>query len=312
MKYFLTNIFSYFIPIKLIANNFNPIILYHSLGKGSKFNSNIDHVNLEILFKQLKIIKKYWKFVSIDEYSISKTKKGLACLTIDDGYKNIIDEALEVFKNLEIPITIFINSSTLEGKIFWRDKVRYLIERNLVTKYTNFSKLFEKKHIRKFYSISKHQNFNSIQVEEDIDQFLLSERILLNKSDRLCFDSSKYFIKDSLISYGNHTANHYVLSSLNKEEQYNEISKCKNFIDKLDVNKSEVFSIPFGGNNSFNKDTLLILEDLNYRKVLKSTNSLDTLAISNEISRFMPQSYEMKKTLKKIIFKKNDHGLIYF
>ena len=91
-----------------------------------------------LISHDLKSIQKYWKFVTIDEYASAKNKKGLASLTIDDGYKNIIDESLEVFKSLDIPITIFINSSTLNGKIFWRDKVRYLIENKLVAKYVNF------------------------------------------------------------------------------------------------------------------------------------------------------------------------------
>ncbi len=304
MKLFLKDIISSFIPIGLISKNFNPVLLYHSLGSGSKFKNNVDHVNLEILINQLKSIQKYWKFVTIDEYASAKNKKGLTSLTIDDGYKNIIDESLEVFKSLDIPITIFINSSTLNGKIFWRDKVRYLIENKLVAKYVNFSNLFEKKHIHKFYLISKDQKFNSIEVEKDIDLFFSKESIILTNSDKLCFDSKRYFIKNNLVTYGNHTANHYMLSSLNKQEQYDEILKCKDFIDELDVNKSEVFSIPFGGDNSFNKDTLLCLDDLNYKKVLKSTNNLDTLKISNEICRLMPKYYEIEKTLKKLFLKK--------
>ena len=37
--------------------------------------------------------------------------------------------------------------------------------------------------------------------------------------------------------------------------------KCKNFIDKLDINKSRVFCLPFGGINSFNNDTISNLKD---------------------------------------------------
>ena len=118
MKYFFKNIIASLIPIKLITNNYNPVLLYHSLGSNSEFEDNIDHVNLEILNNQLKSIQKYWKFVCIDEYVNTTNKKGLASLTIDDGYKSVIDESLKVFKNLNIPITIFINSSTFEGKIF--------------------------------------------------------------------------------------------------------------------------------------------------------------------------------------------------
>jgi peptidoglycan/xylan/chitin deacetylase (PgdA/CDA1 family) len=303
MKYFFLDIISSLISTKLVASKYNPIVLYHSLGDNIETKNNIDHVNLEILDMQLSYIKKYWKFVSIDEYIFTKNKKGLACLTIDDGYKNVIDEALEVFRHLEVPITIFINSSTLDGKIFWRDKVRYLIKKGLVEKYISTSMLFKKEHIKKFYSISKQKNFNSIQVEKDIDNFFFTEKIFLN-SDKLCFDNKKYLIKDKLISYGNHTANHYLLSSLSKQEQFDEISKCKNFIDKLDVNRSEVFSIPFGGNDSFNEDTLSNLHDLKYKNFLKSTNNLDSLEISNTIPRFMPKSFAIDKTLKKLFLKK--------
>ena len=290
--------------MKLITNNCNPILLYHSLGNNSKFAENIDHVGLEILETQLKNIQKYWKFVSIDEYVNAKSKKGLASLTIDDGYKNVIDDALEVFENLNTPFTIFINSSTIDGKIFWRDKVRYLIENDLVQKFVNSSSLFEKNHIKKFYFVTKDPKFNSIQVEKNIDEFLLKENLKINSSHKLCFDNEKYFIEHPLVSYGNHTASHYVLSSLSPQEQYHEIAECKKFINRLNINKSDVFSMPFGGNQSFNSDTLSILHDLNYENILKSTNNLDTAISSNQINRFMPKTNELKQTIKKLYLKK--------
>ncbi len=308
MKYFFKNIIASLIPIKLITNNFNPVLLYHSLGSNSEFDDNIDHVNLEILNTQLKSIQKYWKFVSIDEYVNASNKKGLASLTIDDGYKSVIDESFKVFKDLNIPITIFINSSTFKGKIFWRDKVRYLIKNNIVSKYVNSSNLFTKDHIRRFYFVSKDPKFNSIKVEKGIDEFLFKENLKLNDEQKLCFDSRKYLIKDTLVSYGNHTANHYMLSSLSKQEQYEEIIKCKNFIDKLDINKSEVFCLPFGGIDSFNNDTISNLKDLNYIKILKSTNDLDNIIISDQINRFMPKTYTIENTLKKLYLKKMIKG----
>ena len=308
MKLFIQNILSSLVPIKLVKKKFNPVLLYHSLGSVSKFKNNIDHVNLDILYIQLESIQKNWKFVSLDEYINTKSKKGLATLTIDDGYKNVIDESLEVFKNLNIPITIFINSSTFNNKIFWRDKVRYLIENNLVQKYVGNSYLFQKEHIKNFYSISKDPTFNSIQVEKDIDQFLKTEKIIINDSHKYCFDNKKYLIKNNLICYGNHTANHYVLSSLSRQEQYEEIINCKNFIDNQDVNKSEAFCVPFGGVNSFNQDTLTNLEDLDYKMLLKSTNELDSIKFSNQISRFMPQSLKIEKTLKILYLKRMMRG----
>ena len=73
-------------------------------------------MDLNTLEIQLKTVQKYWKFVTIDEYVESKNKKGLACLTIDDRYKNVLDESLKIFENLEIPITIFINPQLFKEK----------------------------------------------------------------------------------------------------------------------------------------------------------------------------------------------------
>lgn len=296
-------IISYMIPAKLIRKSFNPILLYHSLGSKKQFNKNIDHVKLTILYDQLEYIQKYWKFVSIDEYANSKKKNGIASITIDDGYKNIIDESLEVFKSLSIPVTLLINSSTFKNKIFWRDKVRYIIKNNLVLEFQNKSQIFNKYKINDFYLITKNPKFNSIQVEKEIDQFLYKKNINLNNELKLCFDDKKYLLKDDLIYYGNHTANHYMLSSLSKQEQYNEINDCKNFLDKLNVNTTKIFSVPFGGENSFNEDTITILRDLDYKILLKSNNSLDSRNFSTQISRFMPQNSNIKITLKYLYIK---------
>jgi hypothetical protein len=167
MKKFLKKNLSSFIPIKFIANKCNPILLYHSIGTSNYFDDNLDHVNLVTLERQIENIQKYWKFVSIDEYAESKNKKGITSLTIDDGYKNIIDQALKLFEISNIPITIFINSSSFNGKIFWRDKVRYIIDNNLVEQFIEDSKLFNKSHIKTFYYETKNSFLNSIQVERD-------------------------------------------------------------------------------------------------------------------------------------------------
>ena len=104
---FLVNKLSYFVPMKLITKNFNPILLYHSLGVKSEFENNLDHVNLEVLEQQIKKIQKYWKFVSIDEYVESKNKKGIASITIDDGYKNVIDD-FRVVNKFKTSVTLLL------------------------------------------------------------------------------------------------------------------------------------------------------------------------------------------------------------
>ena len=303
MKQFLKKIILSFIPIKLICNKFNPIFLYHSLGSNSNFVENIDHVNLTTLENQLTNVQKYWKFVTIDEYVATKNKKGLACITIDDGYKNVIKESLKIFEKLEIPITIFINSSTFQGKIFWRDKIRYLIENRLVTKFIENSQLFNDDHAEKFYSVSKNSKFNSKEVEEELDKFFLEKNLNAKSNNNFCFDDVKYLINHPLISYGNHTANHYVMSSLSKDQQFKDVLDCKNFLKKFNINKSNTFCIPFGGKDSFNEDTISILEELDYKATLLSENKLNSILNNNQIDRFMPRRLDIIEIIKTLYLK---------
>ena len=303
MKQFLKKIILSFIPIKLICNKFNPIFAYHSLGSSSNFIENIDHVNLKTLENQLINVKKYWKFVTIDEYVSSKNKKGLACVTIDDGYKNVIEESLEIFESLEIPITIFINSSTFQGKIFWRDKIRYLIENKLVKKFIENSQLFSNDHAEKFYSVSKNPKFNSKKVEEELDSFFLNENLEVKSGNNFCFDDTKYLVSHPLVSYGNHTANHYVMSSLTKDQQFKDILECKNFLKKFNINISNIFCIPFGGKDTFNQDTISILEELNYKATLLSENRLNNITNNNQIDRFMPKNSNIRDVMKTLYLK---------
>ena len=293
----------FFFPTRLISKNFNPIILYHSLGSNLHFDRNIDHVEPQILEKQLKAVKKYWSFVKIDDYVEAKNKKGLACLTIDDGYKNVLEESLEIFEKLKIPITIFVNSSTFKGKIFWRDKVRYLIKKKLVGEFIKDSQIFKQEHLDIFYLISKNPKFNSIEVENEIDKFFIKKNLNINFGHSYCFDNNKYLINHPLISYGNHSANHYVLSSLNKDQQLNEILECKNFLNNFNINKSDVFCIPFGGKECFNKDTISILNKLKYKVTLLSENKLNDARNNNQIDRFMPKNSDIIETIKTLYLK---------
>ncbi len=292
-----------FVPIRFVRYKYNPILVYHSLGLTSNFKTKIHHVDLITLEKQLRYIQKYWKFVTIDEYLDTKNKKGLTSLTIDDGYKNVIDESLKIFEKLEIPITIFINSSTLNGKIFWRDKIRYLIENKMITKFVKDSKLFNNNDINNFYYVSKSSKFNSKKVEIELNEFFFKENINLKIENKLCFDNKKYLINHPLIYYGNHSANHYFLSSLSKEEQYNDIIECKNFLESYNIKRSNVFCLPFGGINSYNDDTVGILKDLNYRSLLLTENKLNKLTKDKKIYRIMPTNSSIDDFIKKIYLK---------
>ena len=173
----------------------------------------------------------------------------------------------------------------------------------MVKKFIENSKLFNDDHCEKFYSISKNPKFNSKEVEKELDEFFLRENLYVNSSHNFCFDDTKYLINHPLVTYGNHSANHYVMSSLNKDQQFKDVLECKNFLKKFNINKSNIFCIPFGGKESFNEDTMSILEELGYKATLLSEDKLNSHINTKQLDRFMPKKFNIVETVKTLYLK---------
>ncbi len=83
------------------------------------------------------------------------------------------------------------------------------------------------------------------------------------------FDGPEYFVSHPLVSYGNHTARHYVLGSLSREQQECEISAVRRRLSGIPgIRVSEVFAAPFGEERHLNYETFEALRDLGYRYLL--------------------------------------------
>jgi peptidoglycan/xylan/chitin deacetylase (PgdA/CDA1 family) len=309
----LKKIFSYtfqFLPMKLLVDNSSPILLYHSVLNHipRDIKDGLDNVSTEILYEQLYNLKKYYEIVTVDEYLSLKNKRGYACITFDDGYKSVIDNGFEIFESLKVPITIFINTCTLENKIFWRDKVRFILNNSLVEEFEMFSTKINKVNNQDFYKYSKYNVNNSSFVENEIDKFLIKKNIDI-KLNNYSINLKKHLKKNKLIYYGNHTHSHYVMSSLSYNEQYKEISKAKKILNKYDINQSKIFSLPFGGENDFNQDTLSALNELGYKAMLMSRNNINYHKTKQELEniilleRFMPLDNSLTLKFKTIFLK---------
>lgn len=69
--------------------------------------------------------------------------------------------------------------------------------------------------------------------------------------------------KEPLCTFGGHTYSHPFLGKLNKNEQFNEINKCKEWIEDLLKHEIEDYSYPFG---SYNEDTIKIMKRIDIKQ----------------------------------------------
>lgn len=308
--------------LHFLSRNFTGhILLYHSCFRKipTQLGSNVHNVQPEVMFEQLSWYKKHFDIVTLEQWFSAKNRRGLVAITFDDAYKSVFENGLKVLEELEIPATVFVIGSTLDGKIFWRDKVRFIETQGLSGAFVSFIKKHRNPDIEldqeNFYSQSKNAVFfsdlsNSI-VDIEIDRFLKSEN-LLESVEHYCVQSPKELIEHPLLSYGNHTYNHYNLSSLDYQGQLNDISKANALIkDSVKSKFINILSLPFGEDGSFNKDTVKACKELGQSGIVLSNNSIhgnkdlqqiDSLSIAN---RYMvPDSFiEMKSLVQSMTYK---------
>ncbi|MDZ7841061.1 MAG: polysaccharide deacetylase family protein [Gammaproteobacteria bacterium] len=259
----------------------------------------------EAMYRHLKFLKRHYTFVPIDELAASRSCRGLAAVTFDDGYTCVLEEALPVLEALKIPCTIFLNGATMEKKVFWRDKVRCIINWNLSEKCSaSFSRTKVVEGLS-FYGYTKHPSNNSRIVDEEIECFARQQGVRF-ESSQYCVGSLSDLRIHPLVTYGNHSHHHYVLSSLSRDDQYTEIEATHELLQSLPASsRCSAFSIPFGTTRDFNHDTVGILQDLGYSAALLSRNRLNSELPRDHgltwIERFMPDERGMVRNLAKLM-----------
>jgi len=87
---------------------------------------------------------------------------------------------------------------------------------------------------------------------------------------------------------GSHTHSHRVLSRLNYQEQLNELKISFEFLKDTFNLKDIVFCYPYGHTHTYNKDTIKILQNLDYHSAfntLRDTTCI-TKADKYQLQRF--------------------------
>lgn len=263
-------------------------IMYHYVRPNDAVFKNLKKLNFENFKKQLDYFEGSYGIFNnsdlFDLFKFRKIKKGII-LTFDDGlschYNWVYNELVKREKTgvFYIPVGPFLNGKILDvHRIHILLSVckiellyNFLLSIDLKDKIdTNKFEEFEKftytlqKNDDKTLSIKRILNYYlKYQYRESIIDFLFQKFIDFKISVSEYYMSIKQLkeMSNNGMIIGSHTVNHKVLSKLNYEEQDYEISNSIDFIEnEIGYNSIKTFCFPYGGNHSFNKDSLEILE----------------------------------------------------
>jgi len=242
----------------------------HKIGDGSCFKHKIHSISFRAFKRLVQRVNRATRILPLEAFmeKTAQGKTGITTITFDDAYQGILDEAIPYLIQKQIPATVFVNSSTLHGGILWRDKLRLIYDAGLIKELVNgFSSEYGFT-VENFYLKSKQPQYNSATVEEALTAFIEQkglgekERIYMNTEELKTLNAERF------INLGNHSRHHYLLSSLTKEQQHEEIVGGHVDLQKAGLNVSNTFAAPFGGYHTINADTIEVLEQGGYEGLL--------------------------------------------
>jgi peptidoglycan/xylan/chitin deacetylase (PgdA/CDA1 family) len=265
----------------LFQNSLNHVLLFHSVSNRlpEGLEKNNHNITPDDFRKIIEWYQKHFQIVFVDEIFEKPTRKGLCAITFDDGYRSVFDNAIPILQSLGVPSTVYLNGSTFFGKTQWRDKIRYMISNELVEDFIQanleFCKTFSIS-LENFYKRTKSAEVPSHLLVDLIDCYL-KKRKRNTLVTNYCVDKIENLITCPLVQYGNHSFNHYVLSSLDPVQQECEIIQNAKFLKNTGLKCSDLLSVPIGGISDINAATLEICRSAGYKGLLLSRNRLVNL-----------------------------------
>lgn len=248
------------------------ILLYHATYSSPPqgFDRGLHNVTPDEMEVQIRWLRRHYDVVSVDQL-LTEGRPGRVAITFDDAYRSVFAEAVPRLLAMQVPLTIFISGASLQGRSFWRDKVRYIMSRDLTREFLDYLRgrpgEWRGFTPENFYAASKGAGIDMPTLDGYLGDFLAHAGIP-TETLSLWVGDAEELIRDPLITYGNHGTNHYILAALTDEEQERDIHTTHTLLAGLDLPRSRFFSIPFGGPRHVNATTFRILKHLGYRGLL--------------------------------------------
>lgn len=217
---------------------------------------------------------KGYDFISVDEaykrvtQQSTNTKK-FVCFTLDDGYKDNLTQALPVFKNYNVPFTIYIancypEKTTIHWWYFLEDYVKSQSSIDLEPLGINFCSSITDENRELVY-----RNVRALLRKSTYDiQLRFAKEICcidnlndINEKLNLSWGDIKTLSNERLVTIGAHTINHVSLSHQTLADSRTEIVLgVKELEDKIGQEVNH-FAYPYGSMDDVNKELFPYLKE---------------------------------------------------
>ena len=242
----------------LLGGNKLSILIYHQVLE--RFDPMRPYeVTAEVFDWHMRLVSEHFTPLSLSEaverlHNNTLPKRAL-CVTFDDGYLNNLTVAQPILAKYSVPATVYVATAFTEGADMWNDRVLDLFndlnQTSLVLEgmpvelgdWANRNKLAEAQLMRLKY----------LPIEERLKgvQQLYDDNQLPDPQPRMMNAQQIKQLAETGVEIGGHTVNHPILKVLSKEQQFEEVSRCKAQLEQWTGREVKHFAYP---NGSYGKD----------------------------------------------------------
>ncbi len=296
--------------IKLVVNLIKPftlssqvaiIFLFHTVEEEkTPWTHGHRYVTpFNIFKKQIAFIKDHFEIMStgtlLQKLRDGELERNSAAIHFDDGFNSYADLALPFLKEQNIPSTVFLINSVIDGDIPIRNKIAFCIN---MGKEKDLKRLIQvcisdvsgdkvdlgvmqpsqflswiKDNITVEMEPVINDIFNSCRRRHQDDSPFMDEKTVQNLKDEIC------------VEIGSHTINHPMLSRLSEREQREEIIGGHIKLEEYLGCKLEYFAYPHGGKTHFDETSRRIIKESRRLVSFSSYGGLNYKLDSTDVKR---------------------------
>lgn len=226
------------------------------------------YVSPDTFLKHIRFLQEHFEIIPLSGFSAldnanSVKQKPFCAVTFDDGWLDFFQNAYPVLKAERVPATIFLPTNYIGGeKWFWTDRLSFLLmnyKKNgnalssnpVINSIENIKGDFE---TRLEAAIGMMKDHRSEDIENVLNELSARWQVdsKFNRRAFLSWEEVNEMKESGLVSYGSHTANHSILTTLIPDEIKEELESSKEtLISKGVVDPSFIpFCYPNGNHNT--------------------------------------------------------------
>ncbi len=255
------------------------ILTYHRVLPKDKVGSRVEpgmYVTPNVLRMHVRFIQRFFDIIPADRLDDALAGRGgrkpVCVLSFDDGWLDFYQYAWPVLREENVPAVVYLPTALIgSDEIFWTDRLARVLEEDdgghvLAKQVAAFAEGKNFKSLHTFHEAIEHVKSYPYH---DIEQILAGCETVLGIVHEpggrsfMNWDEVHDLYKNGLISFGSHTVNHAILTTLSSAEIRMELQESKEKLLAEDVAEDGAISFCYP-NGNYTAEIAQMVRDCGY------------------------------------------------